>query len=100
IDKKPPVDYKGTLSLPLVPTEVTSLRRDCHDFCTWMDVLISDLFAPLGPLLVRPGPAPVCTDAERITMALVGACCGWDQEYSGPRNLDSGAARNKIDCRP
>lgn len=53
---------------------------DFDDFCTWMYVLISDLFAPISPLLTRPGPAPVCTDAELITMAIVGECCGWDQE--------------------
>src|SRR5262245_46661298 len=54
--------------------------RIFEDLCTWMDVLISDLFTSIGPLLVRPGPAPICTDAERITMASVGECCGWDQE--------------------
>ncbi|HEX6797645.1 MAG TPA: hypothetical protein VF116_08020 [Ktedonobacterales bacterium] len=45
-----------------------------------MYVLVSDLFAPLAPLVARPGPPPACTDAEVITMALVGECCGWDQE--------------------
>ena len=54
--------------------------RDFDDFCTWMYVLVSDLFASLAPLFARPGPAPVCTDAELITMAIVGECCGWDQE--------------------
>lgn len=45
-----------------------------------MSVLISDLFTPIAPLVARPGPAPACTDAELITMAMVGECCGWDQE--------------------
>ncbi len=53
---------------------------DFEDFCTWMYVLISDLFAPLAAHVARPGPAPACTDAELITMAIVGECCGWDQE--------------------
>jgi hypothetical protein len=53
---------------------------DFNDLCTWMYVLISDLFAPLAPRVARPGPAPACTDAELITMAIVGECCGWDQE--------------------
>lgn len=53
---------------------------DFDDFCTWMDVLISDLLAPLAPRFARPGPAPACTDAELITMAPVGECCGWDEE--------------------
>ena len=53
---------------------------DFDDFCTWMYVLISDLFTPIAPLVARPGPVPACTDAELITMAIVGECCGWDQE--------------------
>ena len=43
-------------------------------------MLISELCASLDPVLVRPGPAPSCTDAELITRALVGDCGGWDQE--------------------
>lgn len=54
--------------------------RDFDDLCTWMYVLISDLFAPLAAHVARPGPAPACTDAELITMAIVGECYGWDQE--------------------
>jgi hypothetical protein len=53
---------------------------DFDDLCTWMYVLISDLFVPLALQVARPGPAPACTDAEVITMAIVGECCGWDQE--------------------
>src|SRR5215469_6898236 len=56
------------------------MPRDVEDLCTWMYVLISDRFASFSPLLVRPGPVPACTDAELITLALVGECCGWDQE--------------------
>lgn len=50
------------------------------DLCPWRYVLISDLFAPLAAYVARPGPAPAGTDAELITMAIVGECCGWDQE--------------------
>jgi DDE family transposase len=53
---------------------------DFDDLCTWMDVLSSDLFAPLAAQVARPGPAPACTDAELLTRAMVGECCGWDQE--------------------
>lgn len=53
---------------------------DFDDFCTWMYVLISDLFVPLAPQVIRPGPAPACTDAELITLAIIGECCGWDAE--------------------
>lgn len=34
------------------------MKRDFDDLCTWMYVLIGDLFASIGPLLVRPGPPP------------------------------------------
>jgi hypothetical protein len=54
--------------------------RDFDDFCTWMYVLISDLFAPLAAQVARPGPPPACTDAELLTLAIVGECYGWDQE--------------------
>jgi hypothetical protein len=30
--------------------------------------------------MTRPGPLPVWSDSELITMAVVGACRGWDQE--------------------
>src|SRR5262249_46935685 len=72
--------YKGTISPTPMPTEVLAMIGDVEDLCTGMDVLISELCASLDPVLVRPGPAPICTDAELITMAIVGDCCGWDQE--------------------
>jgi hypothetical protein len=50
------------------------------DFCTWAYVLISEALEPLTRLVARPGPRPTCTDAELITMAIVGECYGWDQE--------------------
>lgn len=56
---------------------------DFETLCTWMYVLVSDLDAqlPADPTLpTRPGPAAVCSDAELLTMALVGECYGWDRE--------------------
>jgi hypothetical protein len=53
---------------------------DFADFCTWMYVLVSDLYTPIAPYFQRPGPAPACSDAELLTIALVSECCGWDQE--------------------
>lgn len=53
---------------------------DFEDFCTWMYVVISDAFVDIAPRLARPGPAPACSDAEVLTMAVVGECMGWDQE--------------------
>jgi hypothetical protein len=53
---------------------------DFEDFCLWMSVLIDDLWAAVAPLVRRPGPAPRCSDSARLTMIIVGECCGWDQE--------------------
>jgi hypothetical protein len=52
-----------------------------EDFCTWMYVIIDDLWQEIAPLFKRPGPAPTSgSDSEVLTMALVGECRGWDQE--------------------
>lgn len=53
---------------------------DFDDFCLWMYVVIDDLWQHLAPLFGRPGPSPECSDSELITMAIVGACRGWDVE--------------------
>jgi IS5 family transposase len=53
---------------------------DFDDFCTWMYVLIDDLWQPLRSLCPRPGPQPACSDSEVMTMAIVGECRGWDME--------------------
>lgn len=53
---------------------------DFDDFVTWMYVLIDDLWQQIGHLYQRPGPAPDCSDAELITMAIVGECRAWDTE--------------------
>jgi len=54
---------------------------DFETFCTWMYVLVSDLEAQMpNAVSVRPGPPAVCSDAELLTMALVGECYGWDRE--------------------
>jgi hypothetical protein len=51
-----------------------------EDFCLWTYVLVDDCWKRLAPLDRRPGPAPVCSDAELITMALIGECKGWHEE--------------------
>ena len=51
-----------------------------EDFCTWMYVIVDDFWKQLAPLFHRPGPAPQCSDAELLTMALIGECRGWDLE--------------------
>jgi len=51
-----------------------------EDLCLWTYVLIDDCWHQLAPLDRRPGPKSVCSDAELITMALIGECKGWHEE--------------------
>ncbi len=53
---------------------------DFDDFVTWMYVLIDDIWQQIGHLYRRPGPEPDCSDAELMTMAIVGECRAWDKE--------------------
>jgi hypothetical protein len=54
--------------------------RDFDDFVTEMYCIIDELWQQIRPLFARPGPSPMCSDSELITMAIVGECRGWDQE--------------------
>ena len=54
--------------------------NDFDDFCTWMYILVDDIWQQIAPLFKRPGTKPECSDGELITMALVGECRGWDVE--------------------
>jgi hypothetical protein len=54
--------------------------QDFADFCTWMYVVVDDIWLKVAPLFRRPGPLPICSDSELMTMALVGECRGWDVE--------------------
>ena len=54
---------------------------DFEDFCLWMYVAVDDLWCRLPPAYKRgSGPAPVCSDSELLTLALVGECRGWTTE--------------------
>lgn len=53
---------------------------DFDDFCTWTYAIVDDIWLQIAPLFKRPGPSPVCSDSELMTMALVGECRGWDVE--------------------
>lgn len=53
---------------------------DFDDFVTCMYVLIDDIWLQIRHLYPRPGPEPGCSDAELITMAIVGECREWDKE--------------------
>ena len=51
-----------------------------EDFCTWVFVVVDDIWEQIAPFFKRPGPAPVCSDSELIAMALIGECRGWHME--------------------
>lgn len=51
-----------------------------EDFCLVMYVLVAEVWPEIAPRCRRPGPAPACSDAELVTMALVGEAQGWDEE--------------------
>lgn len=53
---------------------------DFDDFCLAMYVLVDDLWRLLAHRYPRPGPKPLCSDSELMTMVLVGECRGWDEE--------------------
>lgn len=53
---------------------------DFDTFCTWMFVIVDDIWQQLAPRFARPGPAPHCSDSELITLFLVSECLGWDVE--------------------
>ena len=54
--------------------------NDFNDFCTWMYVVVDDIWLKIAPFFKRPGPAPECPDSELLTMAIIGECRGWDLE--------------------
>lgn len=54
--------------------------NDFNDFCTWMYVVVDDIWLKIAPFFKRPGPLPDCPDSELLAMALIGECRGWDVE--------------------
>jgi hypothetical protein len=53
---------------------------DFGDFCTWVFVVVDDIWKPIAPFFKRPGPQPECSDSELIAMSLIGECRGWHME--------------------
>jgi hypothetical protein len=51
-----------------------------EEFCTWVFVVVDDIWKEVCPFFERPGPAPECSDSELIAMALIGECRGWHME--------------------
>ena len=54
--------------------------NDFDDFCTWMYVVVDDIWLKIAPFFKRPGPKPDCPDSELLAMALIGESRGWDVE--------------------
>jgi hypothetical protein len=54
--------------------------RDFDDFCLWTYTVVDDMWRNLARWFKRPGPDPLCSDSELLTLALVGECRGWDLE--------------------
>jgi len=50
------------------------------DFCLWIFVIVDDIWKQIAPLFDRPGPMPICSDSELISMATIGECRGWNLE--------------------
>lgn len=53
---------------------------DFEDFCTWVFVVVDDIWKSVAPFCKRPGPQPECSDSELIAMTLIGECRGWHME--------------------
>ncbi len=47
-----------------------------EDFCTWVFVVVDDIWKPIIPFFKRPGPQPECSDSELMAMTLIGECRG------------------------
>ena len=53
---------------------------DFETLCTWMYVIVDEIWQQLAPRFARPGPAPTCSDSALLTLFLVSECLGWDVE--------------------
>ncbi len=54
--------------------------REFADFCLWTYVVVDDIWRAIAPYFRRLGPAPICSDSEVLSLALIGECRGWDME--------------------
>ncbi len=54
--------------------------QNVDDCCLWTYVLVDEVWPQIAPHCRRPGPAPVCSDPDLVTMALVGECRDRDEE--------------------
>jgi hypothetical protein len=51
-----------------------------EDFCTWVFVVVDDVWEQISLFFKRPGPRPECSNSELIAMALIGECRGRHME--------------------
>lgn len=65
-------------------TQITKITKitNFDDFCLWMYCMVDDMYKQVAPHCrpAKRGPAPICSDSELLTLALVGECRGWDME--------------------
>jgi len=45
--------------------------NDIDDFCTWMYVVVDDIWLKIAPFFKRPGTKPEYSDDELLAIALV-----------------------------
>jgi DDE family transposase len=64
----------------MVPETEVARAWTFEDLCLWVYCLVDEIWPQIAWRDQRPGPAPACSDAELVTMALVSECYGWDQE--------------------
>ncbi|MFZ4660297.1 MAG: IS982 family transposase, partial [Caldilineaceae bacterium] len=62
---------------------------DFDDFCLYAYVVIDTIVQSMQGVLQRPGPEPLCSDSELLTMSLIGECKGWDVETELLSNLNA-----------
>ena len=70
-----------------------------EDYCLWVYVIVDDMWQEIAPYFSRPGPDPVCSDSELLTMALVTIECHYSNSFPatehylkvlGYRHFDAG----------
>jgi hypothetical protein len=64
----------------MVPESAAQCRWTFEDLSLWIYCLVDEVWTQIGPRCRRPGPPPRCSDAEVVSMALIGEVKGWDQE--------------------
>ena len=64
----------------MVPEPAVARGWTFADLCLEVYCLVDEVWQVIAPRCRRPGPAPVCSDPELVTMAVVGEIKGWDQE--------------------